>query len=129
MYDIILYRSCLYFCNDFKTHLKDIRQRIRPDGLIYICTTAPTLGNSLRWQYEDYTHNVLYSETSLIDTLTREGFSILDKGITDFYQNFLDHYNWRDRLFHCWGLWNGLRRNAPRGLDARAFWILAKQSS
>jgi SAM-dependent methyltransferase len=127
-YDAILYRSCLYFCNDFKTHLKDIHQRIRPGGLIYICTTAPSLGNSLRWQYEDYTHNVLYSEKTVTDTLENEGFSILDRGTTEFYPHFLDHYDLRDRIFHSWGVWNGLRKNGPKGLDAKAFWILAKRS-
>ncbi len=129
LYDIILYRSCLYFCHDFKTHLKDIEKYLQANGLIYICTTAPTLGNSLRWQFEDYTHNVLYSKKIIEDTLVGEGFSIIESGMTDFYPHFLDHYSWKDRFFHRWGLWNIWRTNGPRGLDARAVWVLAKKAN
>ena len=125
MFDLLLYRSCLYFCNDFEKHLIDIEKYINPNGLIYICTTAPSLGNTLRWQYEDYTHNVLYSKNLVVDILKKNNFTIIDSGYTDFYPHFLDHYLLRDKVFHSWGIWNLLRKNGPRGLDARAYWILA----
>lgn len=127
-YDVVLYRSCLYFCFDFRKHLKDIKKNLTPGALVYICTTAPSLGNSLRWQFEDYTHNVLYSETVVFEILKTEGFSIIENGITDFYTHFLNHYTFRDRIFHRWGIWNVFKKNAPKGLDARAFWVLAKKN-
>jgi SAM-dependent methyltransferase len=127
-FDVILYRSCLYFCNDFDKHLKDINQYLRQDGLIYICTTAPSLGNSLRWQFEDYTHNVLYSQEVVAATLIKNNFSVIDKGYTDFYDNFLKYYTLKDKIFHSWGIWNILRKGRPKNLDARAHWILAKKN-
>lgn len=128
VFDIVLYRSCLYFCNNFDEHLRDINHYLQPNGIVYICTTAPSLGNSLRWQYEDYTHNVFYSRKVVEEILERNNFTILEKGYTDFYPNFLRHYSFRDKLFHCWGIWNLLRAGAPKNLDARAHWILARKS-
>lgn len=126
-YDLLLYRSCLYFCNDFERHLQDISRYLNPGGFIYICTTAPSLGNSLRWQYEDYTHNVLYSQESVVNTLKRNGYDIMDTGYTDFYPHFLKHYGFRDRAFHRWGIWNRLKPGVPKSLDARAHWVLARK--
>lgn len=128
-FDMILYRSCLYFCTDFNKHLQDIKSYLNPGGWMYICTTAPSLGNSLRWQYEDYTHNVLYSQDVVANTLKKHDFTIVDKGYTGFYSNFLKHYSFRDKIFHSWGLWNVFFRGRPKALDARAHWILARKNN
>lgn len=127
-FDLMLYRSCLYFCSDFQKHLQDINTRLHPGGWMYICTTEPSLGNSLRWQYEDYTHNVLYSQQVVADTLEKNNFTVVDSGNTEFYSNFLKHYSLRDRIFHSYGIWNALFSGRPKNLDARAYWILARKN-
>lgn len=128
-FDVILYRSCIVFCNALAEHIAQIRHKVTAGGYVYVYSALPTLGNILRWQYEDYTVNVLYSEQTVRNILLKSGFEIVDSGITEEYRHYLRWYTRKEALFHLWGVWNLLSPRGPRGLDARAFWILARRGA
>ena len=110
---------------DLERHIAQIKACVRPGGHVFINTNMPTMGNMLRWQYEDYTLKILYPPTLLRSILQRQGFTVLDGGITSYYSHYLQWFSWRTAIYHLWGIWNIFRRGAPRGLDARAGWVLA----
>lgn len=128
-FDVILYRSCVYFCTDIEKHISQIWTRVRPGGFVFINTNMPSMGNMLRWQYEDYTLRVLYAPTVLQKILERQGFETVSRGVTPYYWHYLQWFSWRTAIYHLWGIWNVLRPGAPPGLDARAGWILARKSA
>lgn len=128
-FDAILYRSCVYFCTDIERHIAQIKAHVRPGGYIFINTNMPTMGNMLRWQYEDYTLRILYPPALLQSMLERHGFAVVDSGVTPYYTHYLQWFSWRTAIYHLWGIWNVLRRGAPQGLDARASWVLAVKSA
>lgn len=129
VFDVVLYRSCVYFCHDFASHIADIAQMVAKGGYVFVCTNRPTLGNALRWQYEDYTHNVLYSSAVLRKSFEDSGFSVVDSWLSDFYQTYLDYYSANERFYHLFGIWNLLKPGAPRQLDARSNCVLARKTS
>lgn len=127
LFDVWLYRSCIYFCFDLRAHLAEVRDHVTAGGYVFISTNTPTLGNALRWQYEDYTHNVFYHPETVTSALEANGFSIVASGLTSFYRHFLDWYTPQERLYYRWGLWHLLNPRGPRGTDARSGWVLARK--
>lgn len=128
-FDAVLYRSCVYFCMDLERHISQIKARVRSGGHIFVNTNMPTMGNMLRWQYEDYTLKVLYPPALLRNILERQGFRIVESGVTPYYTHYLQWFSWRTAVYHLWGIWNVLRPGAPPGLDARASWVLAVKAA
>jgi SAM-dependent methyltransferase len=126
-FDVALYRSCVYFCHDFDAHLAQFKHHVTDGGYVYIQSNLPTLGNCLRWQYEDYTHNVFYHPKSIQTMLMRNGFSVVSSGINPSYSHYLEWFTVGESIPLLWGLWNIALPWAPRGLNARSSWVLARK--
>lgn len=126
-FDVALYRSCIVFCRDLPGHLDQFIERLNDGGYVYIYTARPTLGNTLRWQYEDYTMSVMYDQSYVHKLVTDRGFQVIDQGVTEEYRHYLRWFTVKEALPLLWGIWNLFLPNRPRGLDAKAFWLLAKK--
>jgi len=128
-FDVVLYRSCLVFCADLAEHFRHLSKLVNDGGYAYIYTAKPSLGNTLRYQYEDYTLHVLYDEKYLIKLLRANGFEIIARGDSKEYSHYLKFFDWREALPLLWGVWNLLIPHGPGGVDARAYWVLARKTS
>lgn len=127
VFSLVLYRACIVFCRDFQKHFEQMKDRIADNGYVYIQSALPSLGNTLRYQYEDYTYNVLYSEDYVRGVLEESGFEVVDSTRTEEYRCFLRYFSTREALPLLWGLWNAVLPGKPRDLSARAFWLLARK--
>jgi SAM-dependent methyltransferase len=126
-FDVVLYRSVVVFASDFRKHFRGLARKVAPGGLVYIYSALPTLGNALRWQYEDYTFNVLYSPSVISAVLAENGFRQVDYGESSEYRHFLRFFTPSEAAVHLYGVWNRLMPGGPRDFSARAFWILARK--
>jgi 2-polyprenyl-3-methyl-5-hydroxy-6-metoxy-1,4-benzoquinol methylase/predicted RNA-binding Zn-ribbon protein involved in translation (DUF1610 family) len=72
-FDIVLIRYSINFCKDIKKFLSSLKKLLHNDSIIYVSFVPPTLGVCLRWQFDDYIYNVLYSPETLARLFSEEG--------------------------------------------------------
>lgn len=73
-FDIVLIRWSINFCLDLKAFAYSLRKLVHDDSIVYISFVPPTLGCCLRWQYDEYTYNILYHPETIARIFTEEGF-------------------------------------------------------
>ena len=74
------------FCVDLERFVGSLRRVVRSGGHVYVAFVPPTLGCCLRWQYDEYTFNILYQPATLKDAFARHGFDPVAE--------------WEDRRYH-----------------------------
>jgi SAM-dependent methyltransferase len=101
-FDVILIEYSLNFCNDLERFAREAFQVVRPGGIIYATIVSPTLGTSLRWEFDEYTYNNLYVPESVALAFRRAGFVEVERGADGEYP-YTQGGGWS-------GLWGAMRR-------------------
>jgi ubiquinone/menaquinone biosynthesis C-methylase UbiE len=90
-FDVILIDYSINFCGDLAGFAKDLLAIISPGAKVYVSLVVPTLGCCLRWQFDEYTYNHLWSARHLRSSFEEVGFSLQEQTIDPAY-------GWRDGL-------------------------------
>lgn len=73
-FDVVLIRYAINYCMDLKKLLRDLSLRVSASAIVYLSFVPPTLGTCLRWQFDDYTYNVLYHPETVARIFAEEGY-------------------------------------------------------
>ncbi|MDB5222996.1 MAG: hypothetical protein JWN83_1663 [Chitinophagaceae bacterium] len=66
-FDVIFLIYSIGFCNNLDKLVKSINSISNPGAIVYITYSPPTLGLSMRWQFDEYTYN----KSWLPETITK----------------------------------------------------------
>ncbi|HXB39629.1 MAG TPA: methyltransferase domain-containing protein [Bacteroidia bacterium] len=80
-FDIILVRFSINFCNDLEKFVKEAKNLLNPDGLIYVEHVEPNRGCLLRWQFDEYTYTLLHGIKTFAETFNKQGMSTIKQEV------------------------------------------------
>jgi len=76
-FDIIIIEYSINFCTNLKKFVASLREILNERGVVYVSFCPPTLGCCIRWQFDEYTYNILYQPETMAKIFQEEGFSLI----------------------------------------------------
>jgi SAM-dependent methyltransferase len=124
-FDVVVIDYSINFCLDLAAFTTSLREVVRPGGYVYISWVHPTMGCFLRWQFDEYTYNALFTVEVMDAAFAKAGFRVRAQ-MTDEPYDYRAGLNLGKRiLVDAFGLW--YRAKTPKGpvpfsrsLDQRA---------
>ena len=112
-FDVAIVDASINFSMDVSGFLGSLRSVLRPGSYAYISFAQPSLGLFLRWQFDEYTYNQLFTTATFDDLAQRAGFSVVEPIEEDPF-DYRSGFGRKQRLVtDPWALW--YRARAPRG--------------
>lgn len=103
-FDLIMIRFSINFCLNVDQFLKDLYKILKPSGVIYIEHVEPNKGCMLRWQFDDYTYNIVFGIKILNNIAKNASLSLLHQEIlmTEEYNKpyWVSYPTWKVKLFY-----------------------------
>lgn len=88
-FDVVIIRYAINYCLDIGRFLAQLTTILNKGAIVLICGfKSPTLGEAIRWQFDDYTFPTLYNPETMMRIFREQGFSL----IVRFYDGTY-HYN------------------------------------
>lgn len=85
-FDVVLIMASINFCRDIRAFVQSIRRVCAPEAIIYVTFTEPSLGTCLRWQFDEYTYNVLYHPRLMDEAFLAGGFHLIHRHTDALYK-------------------------------------------
>ena len=82
-FDMIMVRSSIIFCPNLDSFVADLEKLLNPDGVIFIESILPTLGEVFWWQQLEYKFPFIYSQETIETCFHKNGFQ-LSYGYRDY---------------------------------------------
>jgi hypothetical protein len=76
-FDVILIPYSINFCLDLPSFTSALSKISHRGTVVYVSFVPPTLGCCLRWQWDEYTYNALYTPDTMSKAFTGAGFTEL----------------------------------------------------
>ncbi|MFM8454720.1 MAG: methyltransferase domain-containing protein [Gammaproteobacteria bacterium] len=89
-FDFVTIRWAMNFCIDLDSFAKDLYSKLNNAGMVYMDLSAPAIGTCLRWQFDDYTYEFLYTSETIKKVFAENGFKCVAFKQDAFYYNYLD---------------------------------------
>lgn len=96
-FDLVLIDYSIGFCVDLRGFTASLAELVRPRGHVYVSSVVPTLGCFLRWEFDEYTYNVLVRAEVLDEAFVAAGF-IEQTRYDDGAYDYRAHWSWKRRL-------------------------------
>jgi len=77
-FDVVLVDASVNFARDLLKFARSLRSICERPALAYVTFSTPTLGCCLRWQYDEYTYNILYQPQTVTTAFASAGFRLAD---------------------------------------------------
>ena len=74
LFDIIMIRSSLIFCDDIDRLLASLNRLLKPDGYVLIETIVPSLDEVFWWQQMEFKFPIIYSQEAIEKYFYKHGF-------------------------------------------------------
>lgn len=75
-FDVVLIRSSLIFCDDLENLLSSVYSILDDDGLVFVETIIPSLGEVFWWQQMEFKFPRIYSQEYIEKIFFKYGFSL-----------------------------------------------------
>jgi len=75
-FDVVLVDASVNFACDLVGFVRSLRRVCEHQALVYVTFTTPTVGCCLRWQFDEYTYNVLYQPQTMVTAFGSAGFRL-----------------------------------------------------
>lgn len=82
-FDMIMVRSSIIFCPNLDEFIEDLEKLLKPDGVIFIESILPTMGEIFWWQQLEYKFPFIYSQETIETCFHKNGFQ-LKHGYRDY---------------------------------------------
>lgn len=102
-FDVILVRFSINFCNNLEKFVKEAKKLLNNEGIIYVEYVEPNKGSILRWQFDNYTYNILYGIKIFESVFNKNGFETIKHEVLfeeDYNKPYWNYSSFKVKIFY-----------------------------